>query len=238
MDYIDIHSHILPDMDDGACNIEDSMEMLRIAKSEGISGIIVTPHYKSGRFRADSGEIHAKLQQLQRAADAETLNIKLYTGTEIYYRSELEDKLEREQLCTMNETEFILVEFSPFEDYIYMRNAVNDVLSMGYRPILAHVERYHCMLQDIQRVDDLKSAGCGIQVNAGSITGDFGLKVKHYTHKLLKNEWIDYVGTDAHNTEGRRPAMQKCADIIYKKCSLRYAEAVLSENARRYLRCV
>lgn len=237
MGYADIHSHILPHMDDGAENMAESMEMLRIAAGEGISWIIATPHYKSGRFRADGGAVREKLAQLQEAADAEGLNIKLYPGTEIYYRSELEEKLDRKYLCTMNDTDYILVEFSPFEDYIYIRNAINAVFGMGYRPILAHVERYQSMLQDIHRVEDIKSIGCSIQVNAGSIAGDYGFKAKHFTHKLLKRKLVDYIGTDAHNTGKRSPDMRRCADILYKKCDRMYAEEILFGNARRYLHC-
>lgn len=237
MTYIDIHSHILPTMDDGSKSLEESLDMLRIAQKEGITHMIATPHYKSGHFRADSREVNRRLEELQSAAVQAGLTIKLYPGTEIFYRSEIEDRLEQGELCTMNHTDFILVEFSPLEDYIYIRNAVNDIYSMGYRPILAHVKRYRCMLQDEKRVEDLKSMGCGIQVNAGSIAGNYGLRIRHYTQKLLRKELVDYIGTDTHNTGERCPAMRKCADIIYRKCNSKYADSILFGNARDNLHC-
>ena len=231
MGYIDIHSHILPQMDDGSQSMEQSLEMLRIAESEGITEIFATPHYKSGRLRADSREVSKALQRLQKAAVEEGLEIQLYPGTEIYYRSELEDKLDNGELHTMNGSNYVLVEFSPLEDYSYIRNAMDDILSMGYQPILAHVERYQCMLKDKKRVSELRDMGCGIQANAGSITGDFGFTAKHFLWKLLKEELIDYIGTDAHNADKRKPTMQKCADMLYKKCGQEYADALLFGNA-------
>lgn len=232
MGYIDIHSHILPQMDDGSQSMEQSLEMLRIAEAEGIAVMFATPHYKSGRFRADSKEVSRALQKLQRAAAEEGLEIQLYPGTEIYYRSELEDKLDNAELHTMNGSNYVLVEFSPLEDYAYIRNAMDDILSIGYQPILAHVERYQCMLKDKKRVLELRDMGCGIQANAGSITGDFGFTAKHFLWKLLKEELIDYIGTDAHNAEKRRPAMKKCASLLYKKCDREYTDALLYGNAQ------
>lgn len=235
MGFVDIHSHILPGIDDGAGSMEQALEMLRIAQSEGITDIIATPHYKSGRYKADSREVSRLLEKLQRAAEEESIAVRLYPGTEIYYHSELEERLDSGNLHTMNYTDFVLVEFSPFEDYGYIRNAAEDILSMGFVPVMAHVERYQCLLKDEERVQELKDMGCCIQVNASGIVGDYGLAAKRFTRKLLKKQLVDYVGTDAHNTDKRKPAMQKCADILYKKCSREYADAVLYENSRHDL---
>lgn len=233
MGYIDIHSHVLPGLDDGAVDMQQALTMMQLAQEEGISDIIATPHYKRGRFRADSENVTEVLERLQEAADRNGIPVRLYPGTEIYYHSELEEKLETQSLHTMNDTSFVLLEFSPFEDYSYLRNAADDIMSMGYEAILAHVERYQCLLKDVDKVAELKNMGCGIQVNASSITGDYGFTAKHFTRKLMKQELIDYIGTDAHNTAKRKPAMEKCADILYKKCRSEYADAVLFGNARR-----
>lgn len=235
MGFVDIHSHILPGMDDGAGSLEESLKMLRIARAEGIADIIATPHYKSGRYRADSREISRAVEMLQKAAATEGIAVRIHPGTEIYYHSELEDKLTSGALHTLNHTDFLLTEFSPFDDYSYVRNGTEAILGMGYIPVLAHVERYQCLLQDAERVQELKDRGCYIQVNASSIAGEYGFAAKRFTRKLLKKQLIDFVGTDAHNTDKRRPAMKKCADILYRKCSREYADAVLFENARSHL---
>ena len=235
MGYVDIHSHILPHMDDGAKDMDDTVEMLRIAYHEGITHIIVTPHYKSGRFPADSERLHQKLQKVQQVAEEQNIPITLYAGNEIFYHSELEEKFQTGELCTLNNSSYVLIEFSPFDNYRYIRNAMEDVMGMGYIPILAHVERYQCMCKDSNSVVELKAMGCEIQVNAGSIVGDNGWRVRHFVHKLLKTGLVDFIGTDAHNTTGRKPAMQKCAACLYKKYDKAYADALLFENAMQRL---
>lgn len=235
MGYIDMHSHILPHLDDGAKDMDETLQMLQIACQEGITHIIATPHYKSGRFPADTERIRKTIHKVQLAAAEQEIPVQLYAGNEIYYHSELEEKFHAGSLNTMNGTEYVLIEFSPIDRYLYIRNAMEDILGMGYTPILAHVERYQCMCEDITNVEELKSMGCLIQVNASSITGDAGWKIKRFTHKLLKRGLIDYIGTDAHNTHGRKPAMKKCAAILYKKCERSYADAVLFGNAAENL---
>ncbi len=231
MGYIDIHSHILPGLDDGSQSMEQTMEMLHIAEAEGITHIIATPHYKAGRFRADSEEINRLIEEVQKNAVLDGLKIRIYPGTEIYYRSELENRLDSGDIHTLNHTAHVLVEFSPFEDYAYIRNAAEEIFGIGYVPVIAHVERYQCLLKDIKKVQELKNMGCGIQVNASSITGDFGLTAKRFTGKLLNLELIDYIGTDAHDIGKRKPAMQKCAERLFKKCSEAYAKKLLYKNA-------
>lgn len=231
MGYVDIHSHILPHVDDGADSMEQSIEMLRIAEQEGITHMIATPHYKSGRFRADSREISKALRHLKKAAAEAGIHIRLYPGTEIYYHSELEQRLDQGLLHSMNDTEYLLVEFSPFDDFGYIRNAADDVLGMGYHPVIAHVERYQCLLGNADKIKALKDMGCGIQVNAGSVTGDYGFASKRFTRQLLKRQLVDYLGTDAHNTGKRSSYMKKCAKIVYRICDEYYAAQVLGENA-------
>ena len=235
MKIVDIHSHVLPGMDDGSHDMEQSVQMLRLAREEGITHMILTPHYKQGRYRADTGMIHSRIRQLQELIEREELGIQLYAGTEAYYRSGLAEKLEEGELCTLNGTNSVLLEFSPFEEYLYIRNSMDELLGMGYQPVLAHVERYQCLVKDIEKVRYLKDMGCEIQVNAGSISGNNGFGMKRFTHKLLKEELVDYLGTDAHDMEKRKPLMKKCVHLITKKCRTEYAEALLFGNAETNL---
>ena len=235
MNYIDIHSHILPGMDDGAQDMGTALDMIRIAEREGISDIIVTPHYKSGHFRGDGRMMRKLMEELRDYMEEENILINLYPGNEIFYRSGLEEKLESGALSTMNGTEYVLVEFSPLESFLYIRNAVEELFSIGYTPIIAHIERYQCITKHPEYVKELKTMGCEIQVNASSVTGEAGFTCKRFVHKLLKAEMVDYIGTDAHNTEGRKPAMKKCAGILNKKYGKKYADALLFGNAAERL---
>ena len=182
MGYVDVHCHLLPGIDDGSQNMEQTMEMLRIAESNGITDAIVTPHYKQGRVGTPRKVIGEMIQEVESLARQSGLSIRLHPGTEIYYHSSLEEKLESGWLSRMNDTEYVLVEFNPLENYSYVRNAMEDLLGMGYHPILAHVERYQCMLGNLENVRSLRDLGCRIQVNAGSVAGNYGFKVNNFLY--------------------------------------------------------
>ena len=235
MGYIDIHFHVLPGMDDGAGDMETALEMLRLAHAEGISDIIVTPHYTSGRFKADSQRVKDQLDQLRERASEAQIPIRLYPGTEVYYRGGLEERFESGELLTMNGTEYVLVEFSPSEDYMSIRTAMDDLFSMGLHPILAHAERYQCLSRKVEYLRELKNMGCQVQVNAASVMGQWGFVTKRRVHRFLKEKLVDYIATDAHDTERRKPAMKKCAKLLYKKYDKSYADALLFQNAKKRL---
>ena len=235
MKLIDIHSHLLPYVDDGAKDMDMTLEMLRIARADGITDIIATPHYKAGRFKGDAARTRELLEEIRGLMEKEKIDIRLYPGNEIYYRSELEDKLESGALSTLNGSGYVLVEFSPLEDFVHIRNAMEDLLGMGYVPILAHAERYQCMTKRPEHVRELKEMGCDIQVNADSVTGETGLRCKWFVRKLLKEYLVDYIGTDAHGIDKRKPTMKKCAELLYRKYDKAYADALLFRNAEKRL---
>ncbi|MBQ8230746.1 MAG: protein-tyrosine-phosphatase [Lachnospiraceae bacterium] len=231
MKYIDIHSHILPYMDDGARDAKMSLAMLRLAESEGISDIIVTPHYRKGHYKGERRQIDKVLAEIRDLMKAEGIQVNLYPGNEIYYHSELEEKLESGVLSTMNNTEYVLVEFSPMEDFMYIRSAIDQLFSIGYIPIIAHVERIQCIEKNIERARDLKKSGCDLQVNAASAMGETGFRCKRFVHKLLREELVDYIGTDAHDIDKRRPVIKKCAEMLYRKYNRDYVDEILFQNA-------
>lgn len=232
---IDIHAHVLPEVDDGSGSMEETLQMLQIAQEEGITDIIATPHYQSGRFYTPADMVMEILLEVQDRAEEAGIGIRLYPGTEIYFRSGLEERLEGGQLATMNGGNRILVEFGPMEEFSYIRNAMEELCGIGYVPILAHVERFRCMLEKASRVGELRGMGCEIQANAGSISGKYGFRIRKYLQGLLEERMIDYVGTDAHDTAGRAPYIKKCIDFLYKKFDADYVEAVLYRNAERNL---
>lgn len=238
--YIDIHSHILPGIDDGAENFGISMEMLKIAEENGIEVIILTPHHKPMRNSAGAGKVKALTAQLLEKSRESGMAIQLYAGNELYYSSETVHILEEKQACTMAGSDYVLVEFGPMDEQDYIRKGIYHVLSAGYRPILAHVERYGSVCARIEYVEDLVAMGCYIQVNAGSILGQFGWKEKQTVRKLLKKELIHFVATDAHSSYVRTPALLDCARYLEKRYGEEYAARLLHVNpmqviANRYI---
>lgn len=228
--YIDIHAHLLYGLDDGAKDFETSMQMFRIAEKNNIGKIILTPHYKPMRHNASPGKIAQMITHLDEQLKKEGIDIQLLAGNEIYYHSEAVTKLEEKKACTMAASDYVLVEFSPMDEFEYIRNGIYQVMAGGYRPILAHAERYECIARQIERVDDLIQMGCYIQLNAGSVMGQFGFATKQFARKLLKQQKVHFVATDAHDTAKRAPNLNECARYISKKYDDDYTRMLLYEN--------
>ncbi len=236
MDLIDIHCHILPGVDDGAKSMEESLNMLRIAEHNAIHTILLTPHNKPGHHNIHTPRMNAYIRELQEQIRNIGLSIKLLGGNELYYRMELPQELKNGAARTMADSDYVLVEFDPMTDYDYLRNGVYDLMSEGYFPIIAHVERYRCLLDHLDRIEDLSGMGAYIQVNSGSIMGNTGFHVKSFTRKMLKQELVHFVATDAHDTKKRAPELKKCADYITRKYGGNYAKQIFHNNPEYIIR--
>lgn len=228
--YIDIHSHILPQIDDGAENFDISMEMLRIAHADGIDGIILTPHYKPGHHNAGQGKAKDLAGRLRQEMGKEGMDIRLYAGNEFYYHEGMFRELEEGRGCTMADSSYVLIEFGPMERFGYIRGGLYEALAHGYRPILAHVERYGSLSGKPDWVEELIRMGSCIQVNAGSVMGKSGLGAKQFTRRLLKEGLVHFVATDAHNADKRKPELSDCGGYISRKYGVDYAVRLLYGN--------
>lgn len=235
MRYIDIHSHVLPNMDDGSRSASQSLSMLRIACEQGIDLMIATPHNMPGKGCPAPELVCESVDRLAELARQEGLPIQILCGTEYYYREEVLSLLEAERGITLGYSDCVLVEFDPMVDRAYFRNAMRDILGAGYRPVAAHVERYGRALADISLLRDLHKMGVLFQVNAASVVGDNGRQSRRDVKALLREGLVDFVATDAHSDGRRAPYMKKCADILYRKYGRDYAEALLFGNAEKYL---
>ena len=215
--YIDIHCHILPGIDDGSDSLETSLKMLHMADVDGISQIILTPHNKPWHKNIDHTRMRAKVDQLQDRLCQEGMDIRLYMGSELNYRNDLIEELDQGKAQTLANSQYVLIEFDPLTDYDYIRSGVYALLMGGYYPIVAHVERYKNVCCKMNRIIELIDMGCFMQVNAGSIMGQYGLSTKQLTKKMLKQNLLHFVATDAHDLNKRRPCLSKCAEYIEKK---------------------
>lgn len=232
MGYIDIHSHILPGMDDGSRSAAQSLSMLRIACEQGIDLMIATPHNMPGKGCPVVESVRESAARLAEQAAQEGLPVEIICGTEYYYREEVLELLEAGQGITLGDSDCVLVEFEPMVDRIYFRNALRDILGTGYRPVVAHVERYGKVLEDISLLHDLKKMGILLQVNSLSVTGENGRPTRRAVRKLLKDALVDFVATDAHSDGRRAPYLAKCAEVLRKKYDRSYADALLFGNAK------
>ncbi len=228
--YTDIHTHILPGVDDGARNEEMCMEMLAAANKDGVSKIFLTPHSKPMHHNADPSKIRELTAGLQEEVQKNSLELKLYTGNELYYRSELLELLEEGEVCTLADSDYALIEFGPMDDFEYIRKSMYRILSGGYRPVLAHAERYNVLWKSVEKAAALVEMGCYLQINGGSITGEYGFKVQRFCRRLLALDLVHFVASDAHDDQKRGCRLSKCAKYISKKYGQERAEQIFVNN--------
>ena len=188
--------------------------MLRMAAEDGIARIILTPHSKPWHRCISCAEMAAEAERLQDIAQGERLDIKLYTGNELYYRSSLIEELENRQAGTLAGSRYVLVEFEPSADFGYIRNGVYSLLTGGYYPIVAHMERCKNVCVKTDRVEELVELGCFIQVNAGSVLGRYGFGTARLTRKMLGQGLVHFIATDAMIRKGDARLFQNARSIL------------------------
>ena len=233
--FVDIHTHILPGVDDGAESMMQSIRMARIAAMEGISRIILTPHQRSDRRCVSVEGIGRRMKLLQDEIDRQKIPVRLYPGSELFYRQGIEELLTEGKLITLAGSSYCLVEFFPEENYAYIRDGLSRLSSFGFRPILAHVERYERVNEEDHAEELKRQTGCLYQVNAGALTGENGFALKSRSRKLLKNGLADFVATDAHSEKERGPRIARCADWLEKKLGEAERKRLLTDNPEAVL---
>lgn len=229
--YVDVHCHILPGIDDGAQNMDMTMQMVKKAYEEGIRIIIATPHYHPRRGKADTQVIEQMFDSVRDKIKTVYPDMELYRGNEIYYRHNTVEYLKQGKLFSMAGSDYVLVEFSlSGVEETEIIDAIKALEMAGYLPVIAHVERYENIVGDIEAVQEFVKAGAYIQVNAGSILGDSGGSARRFAKKLIKNDLVHFVGTDAHDVRRRAPLMKKCASYITKKFGGDTAQMLLVDH--------
>jgi len=232
MNFIDIHSHILPGIDDGAQDESEALEMLRIAANDGICQIIATPHFHYRRGHASPEQIKQAVSKMQELLNKEKIPMKLHTGNELYYTHELLETVKAGEALTMADSDYVLLEFSPETEERRIQNAVYEFLNEGYYPIIAHMERYLAFQKNQDFVEKISEMGAYLQINAGSLIGNAGWQIKHFARLMIKNGFIQFVATDAHDIGRRSPTFAKASDWITKKCGESELLEYLYENPR------
>lgn len=230
--FTDIHNHGLPGIDDGAATLEEALEMIKICYADGIRRIIYTPHYHPGRYKTSSSMIKTSYQNLMEEAKKYEFysDMEFYLGSEIYYTSDCIDKLSEKHIETLADSSYILVEFSPTVDFPYIKSACNNLIFNGYLPILAHVERYNCLFNKWSNIDELINMSVYMQVNTAAIIGDMGFLKKAFVKKLLKKEYVSFIGTDSHGAIERTPNMKNSVRYIEKKIDKSYFDRITKIN--------
>lgn len=231
----DIHCHVIPGVDDGARDMDKSVAMLRVMYDEGIRRAILTPHYHKGYMEADIDTIRERFDKLRRVAqgDEKAGRIELYLGCEVYYYPSAISWLEDGTVLTMAGSDYVLTEFGFTLDKHSIEDGITNLINAGYLPIIAHIERYENLVGDIDFVDGLIEKGAYVQINAEALKGNF--RIRRFVKKLLKNQMVHFVATDAHGVGHRAPELAKASKYIAKKYGEDYHDRLFSVNPSRIL---
>ena len=229
MTFADLHNHILSAVDDGADSDETMYRMTEAAYADGTRLLCLTPHFHPGIFGDNRETGEASFQKLRAYAAEHCPELKLFLGNELRYATS-SDRWLREGLCrTLAESSLILVDFPADVGQNQITRALEQLLSMGYLPVLAHAERYPNL--SMNTIREYRRNGIRIQINAGSLTGSFGLTARLQARRLLRNRMVCLVASDAHDLKHRPPLLSKGYEITKKITDEDYANRVSWSNA-------
>lgn len=232
---IDIHTHIIPNIDDGSKSVEETFKLINEAKEAGFTDIILTPHYITNYYETPGAEVKFWTESLQKIVDEKNLGVKLHSGMEIYISEELSELVRNGTVITLANSKYVLIEF-PMNTI--MRN-VDEMLfimrNMGYKVIIAHPERYKCIQENIEYAMQLVEEGCMLQSNYGSIVDMYGKEAKKTLKKLLKMNLVSFLGTDTHKEETIYKVIPKILKKLKKVISEEKLYEITTENPRKIL---
>lgn len=250
----DIHSHIIYHIDDGSHDLEESLELIRQDVEQGAHAIIATPHYYV-QYPTDPARIRAKLATIEEAlgigeqsvvqptpsaseANASALDVHLYAGNEVLWFDSMTERLQSGEILTLADSHYTLIEFYPEESYQTILRAIRNVRNAGYRPIIAHAERFKAIQE--HGLAEVRDLGAYVQLSTEPLSHK-GLSAlldreTKFIQKALRNQEADFLGTDMHRIDRRPPVLRDAIDWIQKNLDADYADAVLQRNAQAIVR--
>lgn len=214
---IDFHSHILHGVDDGSKDEDMTVDMLKLAKKSGTTGIVATPHFFMGRFQVPYEEIKKEVAKLKILAKDKDIDIEIYCGQEVYYNTRILESFQCGDIGTIENSRYMLIEF-PLREFS-VDEVINDIYELqlkGVVPIIAHPERYKKFIEAPELINKFIEEGFLFQINTGSITGDFGGGVKNTAKLFVKHKIYSTIGSDGHRSQGRTTDMTTGIKAIEK----------------------
>jgi protein-tyrosine phosphatase len=233
--YADIHSHILPGIDDGSRSMEQTVRMLHMASAENITTIIATPHYIIGADNPPVEKLVKLAEQVQQEAVKINKDFKILLGNEIYcrdtfFKDAVIDALKSGKALTLAGSRYVLVEFAYSASFKSIRLCISNFIYHGYIPILAHIERYRNIYRNMSNIEELVKMGCCIQMNCRSVTGGYMRLKAPYNRKLINYGLVHLIASDCHDDVKRIPIMQKAVSYLESKCDKELLQEITIEN--------
>ncbi len=232
---VDIHSHILPGVDDGADVITEALDMARLAVSGGTKAMVVTPHCNIPHmFENYAGEeLSGKFNDFKNAIAKAGIPLRVYQGAEVFVTDDIIQLISKGKLNTINNGRYMLVEFAFGEHPGYMEEILGRIMTEGIVPVVAHPERYYATFDYPEMIYNWVRMGCRIQVNKGSLLGRFGREVEVLSRVLLGHRLVHCIASDAHASWKRTPYLADVKEHVTNLYNSEYADVLLKYNPHR-----
>lgn len=237
---IDIHSHIVFDVDDGPLTIDESLALIEESYKQGVRTIVSTSHRRKGMFETPEDDIFNKFQQVKREAEERFEGLTILYGGELYYTRDILEKLEQHIVPRLNDTRYALIEFSMATPWKEIHSAATQILMLGITPVIAHIERYDALAFKKERVKELINMGCYTQINSAHVVkakwfGD-SLKVfKKRAKYFLEEDLVHCIASDMHNLKKRPPYMKEARKIVRNDYGMKRARMLFETNPQALL---
>jgi len=213
----DIHSHLLPDLDDGVSNLQESEQLIRQFIELGYSKLITTPHIMSDFYRNDPTKIQEKLASLHNHLTENKIEITIEAAAEYYLDEILLSKVKNNEKLMTFGPGFLLFETNFLTEPFQLNEFIFSVTTQGYKPILAHPERYQYLINNFAKVEDLRNRGVLFQINIPSILGAYSKPIQKLAIQLINKGWVEFLGSDCHNQLQMEILKSAYKDKYFKK---------------------
>ncbi len=210
---IDLHSHILPGIDDGAADLDESLAIARMAVADGIHQMIATPHNTDWERIGSRGDLNGRLSTLQAALDDAGIPLRMYPGSEVHITPDLVERVRADQVISLNNSRYVLIELPFFTYPHYVEQIFFEIAVEGITPVVAHAERYAAVQEKPELLAPLVERGVLVQITSLSLVGDFGKQARRAAVSLLTRGLAHVIASDGHNTHSRPPLLSEAVSV-------------------------
>jgi protein-tyrosine phosphatase len=232
---IDMHSHIIPTIDDGSKSVQETFNMIKEAKESGFTDIIMTSHFLLDYYEPTPQEIILWKEKLQEILESKSIDLTLHSGMEIYISNKLEELIKENKVLTLSDSGYMLIELPLSTTVNYLDHILFTLQSLSIKPIIAHPERYKCVQDDPDLVQEFIDKGALIQCNYGSILDLYGKNAKQVVKTLLKRNQVDFLGSDCHKEKTIYTIIPKAVKKIKKIIGDDAFYKISTENPKKVL---
>jgi protein-tyrosine phosphatase len=221
---IDLHCHILPGIDDGACDVSIALQMAQAFVADGVQVVACTPHILPGLYHNTGPQIRLATEQLQQTIDQHGIPLRLVTGADVHIVPDFVAGLKAGRLLSLADSRYVLVEPPHHVAPVRLEELFFNLLVAGFVPILTHPERLTWLKAHYPTVQRLVQAGVWMQITAGSLTGSFGRTAQYWAERMLDEGAVHILATDAHDVQRRPPLLGKGRELAAKRVGEAEAE--------------